>query len=141
MTREQLAAQLNGREYGNEIDHTEEKAAKEHGLVAIFGYSDDNAEFRGAIHDEVGCYDGGEFLVSRHGVVTPPDREEREVLEKFHVLEAATKGSAKIKAVWGKHGYSWTYETDIPQATFDIMDEGEKFCRGIVFNLSDIPAL
>lgn len=50
---------LNGREYGDEITREEEAMAKAHGLVVVFGYSDDNMEFCGAITDEVGCYDGG----------------------------------------------------------------------------------
>ena len=49
MTKESLAALLNGREIGNEIEHGEAKAAKEHGLVVVYGYSDDGMEVRGAI--------------------------------------------------------------------------------------------
>lgn len=139
MSKEQLAALLNGREYGNEITDDEAKAAKAAGLAVVFGYSDDNAELRGAINDEIGRYGGNEFVVNRRGVVMMPTEDETEVLERFNVLKQAIGGGEKIKAKWGCEGYSWTYETAIPHATFDIMEDGEKFCRGIVFSINDLP--
>jgi hypothetical protein len=48
------------------------------------------------------------------------------------------KGMSKIKTIWDEGGYSWQYETDIPHATFEIVEDGEKYCKGIVFNLADI---
>ena len=108
MTIFDFAQGLNGREYGREITPLEEKRAKELGFVVVFGYSDDNAEFRGAIYDEIGCYDGG------------------------RVYE---QGDRYIDAVWCDGDYSWTYSTNIPHAVFDIYEYGEKYCRGIVFQL------
>ena len=43
-----------------------------------------------------------------------------------------------MKAVWGEEGYSWTYETAIPHATFEILEDEEKYCRGIVFDIKDL---
>lgn len=48
MTKEQMAALLNGREYGDEITRAEHQIARASGLVVVFGYSDDNMEVRGA---------------------------------------------------------------------------------------------
>ena len=49
---------------------------------------------------------------------------------------------ARLEAVWcDGDEYSWTYKTDIPHATFDVMEDGEKFCRGIVFSVNDLPKL
>ena len=59
MTLKEFAKMLDGREYLHEITKEEEALAKEFGFVVVFGYSDDNAELRGAIDDEIGCYDGG----------------------------------------------------------------------------------
>lgn len=139
-TKEALAARLNGREYGDEITSAEEKEARDSNLVVIFGYSDDNTEIRGKWGEELGGYGDHEFLVNRRGPVMRPDRDEEEVLRKFGVLEAATKNGVKIEAKWDRDGYSWTYVTEIPHATFDVMEEGEKFCRGIVFSIDDLPA-
>ena len=38
-------------------------------------------------------------------------------------------------------GFTWTFETDIPHSTFDIFENGNKFCRGIVINSENLPKL
>jgi hypothetical protein len=46
-----------------------------------------------------------------------------------------------VEAVWAPaelDGTSWAYKTDIPHVTFDLMEEGAIYCRGIVFALSDL---
>lgn len=104
----------------------EDKQAEKLGFVVVFGYSDDNAELRGAIYDEVGCFDGGEILLDRHGIIEDCDCRYGRI---------AKENAKKIEAIWNEENYSWTYKTDIPHATFDIYDDGEKFCRGIVFEM------
>lgn len=138
MTKETFAAQLNGREYGNELESSEEKLAKDNGLVVVFGYSDDNTEFRGAIYEEVGSCDGAEIEFTKSGLFK--DEEDDEVLAKYNAPVIFNK----IEAVWapkdekGSVYASWIYKTEIPHVTFDIMEDGELFCRGIVFNLNDL---
>ena len=134
MNKEQLAAQLDGREYGKEITKEEEAQAKAAGLVVVFGYSDDNMELRGAIYDELGCYNGGTAYLDKHGLIQS-DCDQGEDCPYFKRAQAS---AVTINAEWGKNGYSWTYKTDIPHATFEIVEDGEKFCRGIVFSLADM---
>ncbi len=44
-----------------------------------------------------------------------------------------------LKAVWDDTGNPcWTYETDIPHETFEIYEDGELFCIGIVFSTKDL---
>lgn len=142
-TKEQLAERLNGREYGSEITREECKEAKESELLVVFGYSDDNCKIRGAFNDEIGCNNGATFRITKSGFVPIPDRDEREVLEKFGVLAQVLDrtGSVQITAVWGgvEGPYSWTYSTDVPHATFEIMEDGEKYCRGIVIDTAVMP--
>lgn len=132
----EFARMLNGREVGNEITKEEVENAKENGLVVVFGYSDDNAEFRGAIDDEVGCYDGREVYITPDGLL-----EECEC-ECKHYLKAKEK-SVKLEILWCENvceieDYAWTYKIDIPHAEFDILEDGEKWCRGIVFDIKDL---
>lgn len=129
----ELAARLNGREYCSEITDQEEAQAKADGLVVVYGASDDLMEFAGAIKDEIGCFDGGTAYLTSAGLLqnacdsgTCP-----------HFVKVKAK-AATIKAVWDQDGYSWTYETAIPHAPFDIMEDGDTYCRGIVFALADI---
>ena len=147
MNREQFAEMLNGREYGSEITEAEEKLAKESGLLVCFGYSDDNLELRGIINDEVGAYDGGIALIvnkiSKHGkfidVIANSDMEELMELIDGHQLDLKIP-SVAIEAEWGpsEPNCSWIIKTDLPHSTFDTMEDGDLFCRGIVIDKSDI---
>lgn len=139
MNAKQLAKRLNGREYGNEIRKEEEKQAKEDGLVVCFGYSDDNMELVGAINDEIGAYGGRNVRVSRNGVLQTWEQiqdGDEATAEKYFKAKAA--GFKTITTNWCKDGYSWVMSIDCPFEPFDIMEDGEKFCRGIVFSLSDL---
>jgi hypothetical protein len=97
-------------QYRKELSLMAAAVAEENGLVVVFGASDDLCEIRGAEDDEIDCFDGGE----------------------------ATIAGAKVKINWCKDGYSWTYDTDIPHECFDVYEDGEKYCRGIVFSISDV---
>jgi len=133
INKEQMAAKLNGREYRDEITKIEEKEAKENGLVIVFGASDDLIEFRGAIDDEQGAWKGGDFYIDNEGKLFDEDHK-----ECCKYKTKARETAHKITAIWDRDGYSWIYETEIPHATFDILEDGEKYCRGIVFSLQDI---
>lgn len=130
-TPEGFAATFNGREYGSEIHPTGELALKAAGMVAVFGYSDDCTEFRGAIHDEVGT---GELRITAKGKILEEDA--------FNALESLVSDGTIDKPVLGLIEADFadhhTYATTIPHATFDITDGAALFCRGIVFRLADI---
>ncbi len=138
LDKETLAARLNGREYGEEITEAEAREAKESDLVVLFGYSDDCAEFRGAIYDEVGASGRRPLRVSKRGPIEEPDHAEEEVLQKFGVLEYVNRNAKNIQPIWSRDEISWQYETEIPHATFEIMEDGEIYCRGIVFSTTDL---
>lgn len=139
MTKEQLAAQITGREAGNELTYEEEQAAKQAGLFVIFGYSDDCTEIRGACNDELSCFDGGEFCMNRYGPILVPDDLERETLARFKVLDLVLKGGREIKALWEDgNGWTWSYATDIPHVTFEVFEDGEQYCRGIIIDSKDL---
>lgn len=138
MTAKELAEMLSGRKYGMEITSEEARAAKDAGLVVVYGYSDDNAEFRGAIDDEVGAYDGGTVYLTETGILESPSCECAEDCDCPY-FDAARKKAQTIKAVWhDEGGPCWTFETDIPHETFTIMEDGEPWCAGIVFSMTDL---
>ena len=132
MTAKELAIELNGREAGGEVVWGEERDIKDAGLVAVYGYSDDNVEFSGAINDEVGAYNGTTVYLTPDGVLQKPDCGQDDCLYFAREREKART----IKAVWhDKGGPCWTFETDIPHETFTVMEDGEPFCVGIVFSM------
>jgi len=110
--------------------------AKEKGIVIVFGASDDLMEFRGAIDDEVGCYDGGSALIDEKGLL--PCRESIDDDDELEEFFARKKSAVKIDAVWCEGGYSWIYRAPFPHATFEAIDDDDLYCRGIVFDLSEI---
>lgn len=136
MTPETLAMALNGREYGNEIRPTEEKAAQTAGLVVVFGASDDLVELRGALYDELGAYGGTSFRVTTAGLLGTWEEAcaEGEAAAADYLRRKALP-SSEIRARYGRCG--WLIETELPHAAFEIFEEGERFCRGIVFRLED----
>lgn len=137
MTEEELAATLTGREYMKEITKAEQEQAKASNLVVIFGASDDLMEFRGAIDDEVGAYDGVSIAVDAQGLI--PSFESIDSHDKDALRRWAARKGREIEALWCEEDdYSWTFKTDIPHATFEIVEDDEPYCRGIVFSLADI---
>jgi len=126
ITIKELAEKLNGRAYGDSFDDVKQEA-KESGLVIVYGASDDLMEFEGAIYDEGGCFGGGRVYFDRDGV--DQDGEER---------------ANWIDAVWcdgmNRDGLpaTWTYKTDIPCERFDIWEDGEIYCVGLVFSMEDL---
>jgi len=139
MTKEELAARLNGSQYPvhRAITSDLRQAAKAAGLVIVYGASDDLMEFDGAVYDEVGCYDGGTVRVDARGVL--PYRDCLETDEEIVQYTARKQTARAIEALWCKVvGYSWPYKTDIPHATFEVVEDCEPYCRGIVFALADL---
>jgi hypothetical protein len=141
MTAKELAERLNGREYGAEMTKEEEREAKAAGLVVVFGASDDLMEFRGAINDEVGAWQGTVIRVDKAGLVPhfgDIDGANKDALRDYFRRES---GGKTIEAQWDNgEGLSWGYKTDIPHETFNVVEDGEPYCRGIVFALADVDA-
>jgi hypothetical protein len=136
MTRDEAAAALNGNQYREEGSNELFQAMKRAGLVAIFGASDDLMEIRGAVYDEIGCYDGEAALFTREGLLKSAC-EDNECPYFAKQQESATA----IEAMWDDgSGYSWRYDTVIPHAKFVIKEDDDNYCEGIVFALADVPA-
>lgn len=141
LTAQELAALLHRKEYGNETTTTLETLAKEAGLAIVFGYSDDNCEFRGAINEEIPCYDGEDIYFNKTG--TNFTNNFGEAFLTYHE-DKSKPHKNHIRAVWcpkdeaGKVYASWIYETKIPHVTFDVLEDDNLYCRGIVFSLSDL---
>lgn len=137
MTMQQkLAETLNGMEYRSKIADADLAAAKENGLVIVTGASDDLVEFEGAIYDEVGAYNGTEIALDAGGIIESCD----EACDHCEQANKIATASQSIKAQWNAEGYSWHIVAEgIPNAAyFDVLEDGDKYCRGVVFALSDL---
>lgn len=145
MNRDQFAALLNGREYRNEITRAEEARANALGLIVIYGASDDLTEFAGVLSDERGACNGAEFYIGADGKLHPTWAEFVESDDCTDEDKARAwfrredQGAVKVEALWcAEDGYSWTFKTEAPHSTFEIVEDGEPYCRGIVIALDDL---
>ena len=142
MTPKDIAERLDGIEYDGRTFYSKVDViaadAKQHGIVIVYGASDDLMEFEGAFRDELGA--PCEAKIGIAGPAQPweeVDHEDIDEARKYFEREREAKWS--IESLWCKEpGISWTFETDIPHETFNIMEDGEVFCRGIVFSLNDL---
>lgn len=131
--RDEIAAELDGSEYPLRVSKELQARAKEAGVVIVYGASDDLMEIDGVMTDEIGCNDGGTAYITPLGIV------ENECSDSdCPYFESQKDSAATIDAVWNIDGYSWMYKTKIPHVTFEVVEAGEKYCRGIVFDLDDI---
>ena len=139
MTYQEFAAGLDGAvSYGHELDDYAEKTAKENGLVVVFGASDDLMEIRGAIDYEADVWGGGTVYLDRNGVFKMHDCDGD--VDRCPYMIAARNRCKTITVVWGckNESAAWTYDTDIPHATFRVFEDGELYCIGIVFSVEDL---
>jgi len=129
---------LSGREAGAEITPGETQDAKDAGLVVVCGYSDDDVELYGAIHKEVGAYEGMRIYVNEGGILQEPDCSSVEEC-CCPYFETIRRAARSIDAVWhDEGGPCWTFATTIPHETFIIFEDGEPFCEGIVFSMEHL---
>ena len=114
MTIQEFATMLDGRQYLEEISPAEIVKAKELGYIVVCGQSDDLCEIYGAFREEYDCFNGGVI--------------EDERLPK------------PITAVWcdKDRGCAWSYKTDMPYAEFNIFEDDELYCVGIVVDLGEV---
>ncbi len=124
------ATMLDGRDIEdtgyNPLTKEEITQAKRDGIVVVYGYSDDNMEFEGAVRDEVGCFNGGTAFVSDNGEISA----------------SYTENSMPITARWYEETdwkrcccIPWSYETEIPHETFRLFEGEDPWCIGIVFRI------
>jgi hypothetical protein len=139
MNAKELAEKLTGMEYPVRIPKELVAEAKANGLVIVYGASDDLMEFEGAIYDEVGVYDGGTERITPAGVKQSWENLDHDDIDAMRNWFATENTGKEIEALWCKEGnYSFTFKTDIPHETFEVVEDGQPYCRGIVFSLADL---
>ena len=99
-------------EEGSPVLFAQMKAA---GLVAVFGASDDLAEFRGAIDDEVGT---GTIYLTKTGLL----QNDCDNDDCPYFANMKKKCAATIVPVFADGSYTFTYKTSIPHETFEVIE-------------------
>ena len=133
MTVRDAVQALHGCEYRQEGSRELFKRMKAAGLVAVFGGSDDLIYFAGAEDDELDAGDGSLFPFTSAGLVRNDCDN-----DACPYFGAAKRDAVTIVAYFGRNYTTWSYETDIPHETFDVLEDDEVYCRGLVFALADV---
>lgn len=146
MNLKEWAEKLNGCEYGDELSNEDKKLLEKDGIVAVFGYSDDNIELEGAIYDELPAYDEktyywfGKYFVSNNRINEFLDYVDDEFYVFKPILEPLFKNNFERSYIISKPGENcqFEYETNIPCEWFNVMEDGNLYCKGFVFNKNDL---
>lgn len=142
-----FAAKINGRNYPGRLTKDECLFAKENGLLVAYGASDDLLEFEGVIYDEVGAYDGTKVTVTVKQGKLKLLQDNEEIKDAINLLEREgykitfdSERTFTVTAEWCPKDFdgSWRISSNVPVDYFDIMEDGERFCRGIVIDTADI---
>lgn len=131
ITKEEMAKRLDNREYRDETTKQDTADAFQNGLVIIYGASDDLTYFDGVMADEAGAWGGAEHKVtSAKRILCKGDHDEEYRLLGWTPPEIVME----VKAEWCPDGFegSWRITPNIPFAPFDILEDGELYCRGAV---------
>ena len=128
-----FAEKLSQYEYGDFSRNTPSlvalfEEAKQKGIVIGYGMSDDLFELDGAIRDEAGCWVG------------PGKKSITISFDKDGTSDDGKEHRNKVEIFWGEDpdGYCWSYSLDIPHAEFCFDDDGEPYCKGIIFHMEDM---
>ena len=120
MNLKEWAEKLNGIEYPADEIWDMRKELENDGIVAIYGASDDLIEIEGAIQDEGDCYNDRTFYLNENGL----NKKSEYYIKVTHPHNGAAQ---------------FVYETNIPNVEwFDVMEDGELYCKGFVFNKKDL---
>lgn len=128
MTAAELAAKLDGKDFMTEMP---EDDARENRLFIVFGYSDDLIEIRGFQDEEIYAFSGETFYINPEtGYVAAEEGDETEYFKNTVSNWGKVYGEYKNRV--------WEFETKIPHSTFNLYDEDDLFCKGIVFSMDDL---
>lgn len=139
LTAEQFARLLDGREYGEEITKEEEAIATESRLFVFFGYGEDRVELHGTINDIIDAREGTEVCIAKT-LRTPYWGIINEEMKAIAGNLVKNFKNFIVTIDWCPENLdcSWLITTDIPSFSFDIMEDGDLFCQGIVVAESDV---
>lgn len=132
MNMKEAAEKLNGSQYREEGSRELFREMKESNLVAVFGASDDLVELSGAIGDECGGPGKIHFdPIKRRIPVSDCTNDCPYFEEKLAEMPF-------FEAVWCETGKdcSWSYIANFPHETFNVYEDDELYCIGIVFDLN-----
>jgi hypothetical protein len=130
MKPNELARRLNGIEL-TDISDEISREADHFGLVVVYGFGRELVTFLGAIDDEIDVLEGGPIHLDADGVLPNADDVSEEDQAAYYDRKRL---SYLIDADYQQNGYQWSFTTAIPHHRFEVLNDGARYCRGIVFD-------
>lgn len=130
-----VADKLNNITYGFEglvltLDYCRE--LRREMIVVIRGDSHGYIQFDGAVSNE---FPDEKYYFNSKGIIRNECNSNSCPYFEKHLNDA----KYFVESTQSEEGqYVWEFNTNIPHVTFDILNDGEKYCRAIVFKLSDL---
>jgi hypothetical protein len=134
MKAKDLATRLQGVDLGD-IPHEMGAEARRAGLVVVMGTSRDTVEFFGAIEGEADVPEGGAIYFDAAGILPEADDVPHELQREYYDRKRL---AFLIDAEWQRDGFHWIFTTALPHSRFVAAREGQRYCRGIVFDIKAI---
>ena len=139
MSAKQIAEIFDLTEYGFGESFENSLAAnrqvmKDNGIVVVYGASDDLMEVDGFMREE---FDGEGRVFFKSGKIIGFSKEGY----GYKVINEKDCDAPSISGYFCHRDYNpdgWGYDVSFPHETFEILEDGEVFCCGVVFNISDI---
>lgn len=132
MKTKELAALLQGMEL-KDFPTDLMREARRYGLVVVIGVSSDTVELYGAIEGEADVPEGGIIYVDADGLL--PDAEEVDEADQRAYYDRK-RLALPIDAEWQKDGFAWIFSMVPPHSRFVATLGGQRYSRGIVFDLA-----
>lgn len=133
MDIKEFVQQLNGRKAKRNhptFSEGEIRTAKENGWVIVVIYHSGFAEFVGALNDDTDSYCIDKIYFSKEKIYTGDDESAAfPNCINVHWSEEQDKNGKIIPVA---------LKTDIPHETFMVYEDGEPYCRGIIFSVNDL---
>lgn len=128
MTIQEFAKQLGTRPMGDEVPYHLVCESQRLNYLVIFGASDDLVEICGKHHYEFDAFRPTTLYVTKNRVYSADENHPASAKAIYAEYSAPTTQNPAL----------WKFSTDIPHATFDIVEDGEPgiFCRGIVIDVN-----
>lgn len=111
------------------------------GLVIVFVRGDESVEIEGATFALRSVHGGDGIFFDKDGLL--PMSEDAMESESAACSYVARRARAKgVRVIYKPEGlpHIWLIKTSVPHATFDMTENGEPYCRGVVFALADLDA-
>jgi len=147
MNTKEWAEKLNNIEYPADEIWDMRKELENDGIVVVYGASDDLMELEGAIYDEYEAYDEetyywfGKSFVSNDKINEFLNYVDDDFYAFKPLIEPLFEKNSERSYITSKPGKDcqFEYETNIPNVEwFDVMEDGELYCKGFVFNKNDL---